>query len=138
MAQASSTVQGETGTSSKHRSHAIIVYLLVSPTEADFDVNRALFELQKVRFPADKWQSLANGLMMATAVPTIDADCRNSVGKLQELIRKWVAGSTTSANQLWVMLIDAIKMCDEPAVAQQLATAVGCPPHPTGTTTEHV
>ena len=115
------------------------MYLSVSPIEADFDVNRALFELQKVRFPPDKWQSLANGLMMATAVPTIDADCRNSVSKLQELIRRWVAGSsTTSGNQLWVMLIEAVVMCDEPAVAQQLATAVGCPPHPTGTTTEHV
>ena len=54
---------------------------------------------------------------------------------LQELIYRWV-GSTTG-NQ-WVMLIDAVVMCDEPAVAQQLATAVGCPPHPTGTTTEHV
>ena len=92
-----------------------------------------------VSHAVDKWQSLANGLKMATAVPTIDADCRNSVAKLQELIRKWVAGSsTTSGNQLWVMLIDAVVMCDEPAVAQQLATAVGCPPHPTGTTTEHV
>ena len=43
---------------------------------------------------------------------------------LQELISRWV-GSTTG-NQ-WVMLIDAVKMCDEPAVAQELATAVGCP-----------
>ena len=97
----------------------------------------------KLVFPADKWQSLASGLRMATAVPTIDADCRSSVSKLQELIRKWVAGGstalTTSGNcNQWVMLIDAVVMCDEPAVAQQLATAVGCPPHPTGTTTEHV
>ena len=136
MALDSSTVQGETGTSIEHRSHAIIVYLSVSPTEADFDVNSVVFELQKARFPVDKWQSLASALRMTTAVPTIDADCRNSVGKLQELIRKWLAGSTTSGNQ-WVMLIDAVEMCDEPAVAHQLATAVGCPPR-SGTTTEHV
>ena len=105
----------------------------------DFDVNSVVFELHKARFPADKWRSLASGLKMATAVPTIDADCRTSVGKLQELIRRWVAGSsTTSGMNQWVMLIDAVVMCDEPAVAQQLATAVGCPTHPTGTTTEHV
>ena len=104
----------------------------------DFDVNSVVFELHKARFPVDKWQSLASGLKMATAVPTIDADCRNSVSKLQELIRKWVAGSSTTSGNQWVMLIDAVVMCDEPAVAQQLATAVGCPPHPTGTTTEHV
>ena len=72
---------------------------------------------------------------MAAAVSIIDADCRTSVSKLQELIRKWIKGSTTTGNQLWVMLIDAVVMCDEPAVAQQLATAA---PHPTGTTTEHV
>ena len=52
---------------------------------------------------------------------------------LQELISRWV-GSTTG-NQ-WVMLIDAVKMCDEPAVAQVLATAVGCPLAHSGTTTD--
>ena len=54
---------------------------------------------------------------------------------LQELIYRWV-GSTTG-NQ-WVMLIDAVVMCDEPAVAQELATAVGCPLARSGTTTQHV
>ena len=49
---------------------------------------------------------------------------------LQELIYRWV-GSTTG-NQ-WVMLIDAVVMCDEPAVAQELATAVGCPLARSGT-----
>ena len=91
-----------------------------------------VFELHKARFPAEKWQSLASGLRMALPLS------QSSVCKLQELIRKWIKGSTTHGNQLWVMLIDAVVMCDEPAVAQQLATAVGCPPHPTGTTTEHV
>ena len=52
---------------------------------------------------------------------------------LQELISRWV-GSTTG-NQ-WVMLIDAVVMCDEPAVAQELATAVGCPLAHSGTATD--
>ena len=52
---------------------------------------------------------------------------------LQELISRWV-GSTTG-NQ-WVTLIDAVVMCDEPAVAQELATAVGCPLPLSGTTTD--
>ena len=95
----------------------------------DFDVNSVVFELHKARFPAVKWQSLASGLRMATAVPTIDADCRNSVGKLQELIRRWVEGSTSpTGNSQWDILIDAVMMCDEPAVAHELATTVGCPP----------
>ena len=94
----------------------------------DFDVNSVVFELHKARFPAVKWQSLASGLRMATAVPTIDTDCRNSVGKLQELIRRWVAGSTSPTGNQWDMLIDAVIMCDEPAVAHELSTAVGCPP----------
>ena len=102
-----------------------------------FGIDSVVFELQKARFPADKWQSLAGGLKMATAVPIIDADCRTSVGKLQELIRRWVQGSSTTGNQ-WVILIDAVVMCDEPAVAQELATAVGCPLARSGTTTQHV
>ena len=54
---------------------------------------------------------------------------------LQELISRWV-GSTTGGGNQWVMLIDAVKMCDEPAVAQELATAVGCPLALSGTTTD--
>ena len=88
-------------------------------------------ELLKAKFPSHKWKSLASGLRTATLVPRIEANCRDTVGMLHELIYRWV-GNTTG-NQ-WIMLIDAVEMCDEPAVAQQLATAVGCPPHPTGTT----
>ena len=75
---------------------------------------------------------------MATTVPIIDADCRTSVDKLQELIRRWVRGSSRTTGNQWVMLIDAVVMCDEPAVAQELATAVGCPLARPGTTTQHV
>ena len=105
--------------------------------EKDFDGNSVVYELRKARFPEDKWRALASGLKMATAVPIIDADCGTSVAKLLELIRKWIQGSSTTGNQ-WVMLIDAVVMCDEPAVAQELATAVGCPLARSGTTTQHV
>ena len=139
MAQASSssTDHGETGSSN----HILLLYnytFSLSSAETHFDVNSVVFELHKARFPADKWQSLASGLKMATAVPIIDADCRTSVCKLLELIRKWVQGSSTTAGNQWVMLIDAVVMCDEPAVAQELATAVGCPLARSGTTTQHV
>ena len=90
---------------------------------SDFDVDSVLFKLQKTRFPSHKWKSLANGLCVATLVPEIEANnLKDTVGMLQELISRWI-GSTTG-NQ-WVMLIDAVVMCDEPAVAQELAKAVG-------------
>ena len=39
----------------------------------DFDLDNVLFELQRVKFPAEKWKSLANGLRLASAVPTIES-----------------------------------------------------------------
>ena len=93
-----------------------------------------MFQLQKAKFPSHKWKSLASGLRIASLVPNIEANnVKDMVGMLQELISRWV-GSTTG-NQ-WVMLIDAVVMCDEPAVAQELATAVGCPLAHSGTTTD--
>ena len=133
MAQASSssTDHGETG------SILIICYnyFPLSSAETDFNVDSVLFELQKAKFPSHKWKLLANGLRVASLVPNIEASCRDLASMLQELIYRWV-GSTTG-NQ-WVMLIDAVVMCDEPAVAQELATAVGCPLARSGTTTQHV
>ena len=104
-------------------------YILTS----GFDVDTVLFELQKAKFPAEKWKSLANGLRLASAVPIIEADQRDTVGKLQALISRWVR-STTQPNQ-WITLIEAIVMCDEPVVARDLAIAVRVdyPPH-SGTT----
>ena len=99
----------------------------------DFNVDSVSFHLLKVKFPSHKWKSLASGLRVASLVPNIEANCRDTDGMLQELISRWV-GSTTG-NQ-WVMLIDAVVMCDEPAVAQELATAVGCPLAHSGTTTD--
>ena len=55
-----------------------------------FDLDNVLFELQKVKFPADKWKSLANGLRLASAVPISKADESDVVGKLQALISRWV------------------------------------------------
>ena len=105
------------------------LYILAS----GFDVDTVLFELQKANFPAEKWKTLANGLRLASAVPSIKADESDVVGKLQALISRWVK-STTQPNQ-WITLIEAIVMCDEPTVARDLATAVGVdyPPH-SGTT----
>ena len=92
-----------------------------------------MFQLLKAKFPSHKWKSLASGLRVDSLVPNIEASHRDLDSMLQELISRWV-GSTTG-NQ-WVMLIDAVKMCDEPAVAQELATAVGCPLAHSGTTTD--
>ena len=128
---ASSTVpQGETTAIVNSNYHTVICILC-----ADFNIDSVLFQLQKAKFPSHKWKSLANGLLVASLVPNIEANSRDTVGMLQELIYQWVRSTD---GDHWITLIDAVVMCDEPAVAQQLATAVGCPPHPTGTTTEHV
>ena len=94
---------------------------------SDFNVDSVLFEIQKAKFPSHKWKSLANGLRVASLVPNIEANCRDTIGMLQELISRWI--DNTAGNQ-WIMLIDAVMMCDEPAVAQELATAVGVECHP--------
>ena len=96
---------------------------------SDFNVDTVLFELQKAKFPSHKWKLVANGLRVANLVPSIEASCRDLASMLQELIYRWV-GSTTG-NQ-WVVLIDAVVMCDESAVAQELAKSVGCPPAHSG------
>ena len=96
----------------------------------DFDLDNVLYELQRAKFPAEKWKSLANGLRQASAVSFIKADESDVVGKLQALISRWVKNSTQPCNQ-WITLVEAIVMCDEPTVARDLATAVGVdyPPH---------
>ena len=104
-------------------------YILTS----GFDVKTVLLELQRAKFPANKWISLANELKQANAVDIIEADHKSAESKLDALISQWVK-NTTQPNQ-WIILLDAIVRCDEPAVARDLATAVGvdCPPH-SGTT----
>ena len=88
-----------------------------------FDLDNVIYQLQKVKFPVEKWKSLANGLRLASAVPMIEADQRDVVSKLQALIARWVK-STTQPNE-WITLVEAVVMCDEPTVARDLATAVG-------------
>ena len=96
-------------------------------------MNTVLYELQRAKFPANKWLSLANGLKQANAVDIIEADHKTSESKLHALISRWVK-STTQPNQ-WITLVEAIVMCDEPAVARDLATAVGVDyPSHSGTT----
>ena len=88
-----------------------------------FDLDSLLYELQRLKFPAHKWRLLANSLRVASVVDNIDADHRDVVGKLQAVISHWLK-STTKHNQ-WITLVEAVIMCDECGVAEQLATAVG-------------
>ena len=91
------------------------------------------YQLLKVKFPPEKWRTLAQGLSVASAVSKIEEDHKNVAGKLLAVISHWVK-STTQHNQ-WMTLVEAVIMCDECGVAEQLATAVGVeylsppPPH---------
>ena len=103
--------------------------LLISASE--FSVDSVSYQLLKVKFPPEKWRTLAQGLSVASAVSGIDADHRDVAGKLLAVISHWVK-STTQHNQ-WITLVEAVIMCDECGVAEQLATAVGVeytPPPP--------
>ena len=89
------------------------------------------YQLIKVKFPPEKWCTLAQSLSVASAVSKIEANHRDVERKLLAVISHWVK-STTQHNQ-WITLVEAIIMCDECGVAEQLATAVGVeytpPPH---------
>ena len=80
------------------------------------------YQLLKVKFPPEKWCTLAQGLSVASAVSRIDADHRDVAGKLLAVISHWVKNATQH-NQ-WIALVEAVIMCDEYGVAEQLATAV--------------
>ena len=86
----------------------------------DFDLDSVLYELQRLKFPAHKWRLLANSLRVGSVVDNIDADHRDVASKLQALVSHWVK-NTTQHNQ-WITLVEAIVMCDECDVAEQLAT----------------
>ena len=89
------------------------------------------YQLLKVKFPPEKWCTLAQGLNVASAVFKIEYDHKNVDDKLLAVISHWVKG-TTQHNQ-WMTLVEAVIMCDECGVAEQLATAVGVeytPPPP--------
>ena len=95
-----------------------------------FDLDSVLYELQRVKFPAHKWRLLANSLRVASVVDDIDANHRDVAGKLQAVVRHWM-DNTTQHNQ-WITLIEAVIMCDECGVAEQLATADGVEYTPSG------
>ena len=80
-------------------------------------------QLLKVKFPPEKWCTLAQSLSVASAVSKIEANHRDVERKLLAVISHWVK-STTQHNQ-WITLVEAVIMCDECGVAEQLATAVG-------------
>ena len=91
------------------------------------------YQLLKVKFPPEKWHTLAQGLSVASAVSKINADHRDIDSKLLAVISHWVKNATQH-NQ-WMTLVEAVIMCDECGVAEQLAAAVGVeyipppPPH---------
>ena len=82
-----------------------------------------LYELQKVKFPEQKWRQLANSLKVGSAADNIDDNHRNNTAKLQAVVRHWI-DNTTQHNR-WITLVEAVIMCDECRRAKQLATAVG-------------
>ena len=88
------------------------------------------YQLLMVKFPPEKWRTLAQGLSIASAISKIEADHRDVAGKLLAVISHWVK-STTQHNQ-WITLVEAVIMCDECGVAEQLATAVGVEYTPLG------
>ena len=108
------------------------VYSLYISTSG-FDEKAVLLEIQKARFPAKNWISLAIELKQGNDVDIIEANHETAESKLHALISRWVK-NTSQPNQ-WITLVDAIGKCNEPDVARDLATAVGvdCPPH-SGTT----
>ena len=88
-----------------------------------FDLDSVLYELQRLKFPAHKWRELANSLRIASVVDNIDADHKDSTGKLQAVVRHWM-DNTTQHNQ-WTTLVEAVSMCEEHRRAKKLAEAVG-------------
>ena len=76
-----------------------------------------------VRFPADLWNSLANGLKLGGQVHQFEG-CTNS-SKLQQLITYWIANNEQAS---WQQLVDAVKGCEQLVKARQLAEEVGANP----------
>ena len=95
-----------------------------------FDLNSVLYELQKVKFPEQKWRQLANSLKVGSAADNIDDNHRNNTGKLQAVVRHWI-DNTTQHNQR-ITLVEAVSMCDEHRRAKKLATAFGVEYAPSG------
>ena len=89
-----------------------------------------LYELQRVNFPEHKWRRLANSLKVGSAAANIEANHRDCTGKLQAVVRHWMANATQH-NQ-WITLVEAVSMCDECGVAEELATAVEVEYTPSG------
>ena len=98
---------------------------------SEFSVDSVSYQLIKVKFPPEKWHTLAQGLSVASTVSKINANHRDVDSKLLAVISHWVQNATQ--NNQWMTLVEAVIMCDECGVAEQLATAVGVeytPPPP--------
>ena len=84
----------------------------------EFDANEVSFHLSKHKFPSDKWKKLADGLRMARATTTIEADEANVHDRLQALIIHWVANDPEAT---WQKLVEAVRMSNETVIAEKLA-----------------
>ena len=116
------------GTRLIHHTHSVTIIVVTMhclhlTSTSEFSVDSVSHLLLKVKFPPEKWCTLARGLTVASAVSIIDANHRDVERKLLAVISHWVK-STTQHNQ-WITLVEAVIMCDECGVAEQLATAVG-------------
>ena len=99
--------------------HKQLTKILFSTLALKLDANEALFQLQEVRFPADSWNSLANGLKLGGQVNQFEG-CTNS-SKLQQLITYWISNNEQAS---WQQLVDAVKGCGQLVRAKQLAENV--------------
>ena len=92
--------------------------------ERDISVNsKIIARLQSHRFPDYKWDKLAVGLSLAEEIESINASTYGSnTAKLNHVIKKWTdeqAGKPE--NQLWVVLVKAVKESEEKRVALKLS-----------------
>ena len=93
--------------------------------ERDVTVNsKIIAKLQSHHFPDHKWERLAIGLSLAEEIENINASCLygSNIAKLNRVIKKWTdeqAGKPE--NQLWVVLVNAVKESEEKRVALKLS-----------------
>ena len=93
----------------------VVFFLVLSADEA-------LFCLSKHEFPPAKWKNLANGLKLAAATSTIEANAANVDGCLHALIIHWVANDPGAT---WQNLVEAVRMSNEKVIAEKLSQDIG-------------
>ena len=81
-----------------HHTHAVTnnnyCYNVLLIPASEFSVDSVSYQLLKMKFPPEKWHTLARGLRVASAVSKIDADHRDVDSKLLAVISHWVKSTT--------------------------------------------